>query len=95
MKRPIQTGDLCEIVNALGRQKSPNIGLIVTVMAFQGEHSQHGRIWRCYSPDIAHYDDMGALIKTGWADLAQSWLKRIEPPKLPDKVETNQLEKTQ
>ena len=45
MRKPIQKGDLCEVVAGLGREKSPNIGLRVKVVALQGEHSRHGRVW--------------------------------------------------
>lgn len=41
MNSPIQAGDLCRVVwGALG-SASPNIGLIVKVIAFLGEHSKY------------------------------------------------------
>ena len=85
MKEPIKSGDMAEVINALGRTKSQNLGLIVKVEQRVGEHSQYGIIWKCSCPDLVQYDDMGAPVKLGWADLAQSWLKKIEPPPLPSK----------
>jgi len=81
MIEPIKAGDMAEVVGGLGRAKSPNLGLIVTVVSFQGEHSQHGRIWRCKSPHLQQLGDAGQYVIAGWADLAQSWLRKIEPPK--------------
>ena len=78
MKEPIKAGDNCEVIQGLGRGKSPNIGKIVKVLSHQGEHSVHGRIWRCEG-DLVIFDDMGAFIKSNWADFPQAWLRKIEP----------------
>ena len=86
MNRPIQAGDLCEVINAMGRGKSPNLGLVVTVLSNQGEHSQHGRIWRCTHPKLQQLGDAGQYITTGWADFAQSWLRRIDIPSMEDQI---------
>lgn len=85
MKKPIQKGDLCEVVAGLGREKSPNIGLRVTVVALQGEHSRHGRVWRCEGPGVKQLTDTGTYIEVGWADFPVSWLRKIEPPPAPPK----------
>ena len=78
--KPIQAGDLCEVISALGQAKSPNIGLVVQVVAFRGEHSRFGRIWRCVAPEVCQLTDAGTYLRTGVADFAQDWLKKIEPP---------------
>lgn len=86
MSRPIQAGDLCEVIGGLGRGKSPNIGLTVRVASLQGEHTQHGRIWRCTGPDVKQLTDSGEYQVTGWADFAQSWLRREDVPPMADQV---------
>lgn len=88
MSAPLQAGDLAEVVGGLGRGKSPNIGQRVKVVSFQGEHSQHGRIWRCTGDGVQQLTDAGTYVVTGWADFAQSWLRKIEPDApLPKAVE--------
>ena len=82
MTEPIKVGDNCLVVGGLGRGKSPNIGLTVQVNSFQGEHSQHGRIWRCTGNGVQQLADSGAYIATGWADFPSAWLQKLEPPKL-------------
>lgn len=81
MKAPLQAGDMAEVISGLQGAESPNIGLIVKVVAFVGEHSKHGRIWRCE----AEYATRGQIgtdkVPGGVADFAQSWLRKIEPPK--------------
>ena len=89
--KPIQTGDLCLVTSALGQKKSPNVGLIVKVVSLQGEHSQHGRIWRCSGEGVVQLSDNGAYVPTGWADFAQSWLQKIDAPKAKDKADTLEL----
>ena len=79
MSTPIQSGDLCEVIGGLGREKSPNIGLTVRVVSLQGEHSQHGRIWRCEGPGVQQLTDAGTYTMTGAADFAAVWLRKIEP----------------
>jgi hypothetical protein len=83
MQEPIKAGDLCEVIGGMGRGKSPNLGLIVKVVAFRGEHSQLGRMWRCEAPEVQQLSDAGTYIRTGWADFAQVWLKKINPPAPP------------
>jgi hypothetical protein len=85
--KPIQAGDMCTVVTGLGRNKSPNAGLTVKVITLQGEHSQHGRIWRCAGEGVMQLSDAGAYVPTGWADFAQSWLQKIKPPKVKAKSE--------
>lgn len=46
------------------------------VVAFRGEHSQHGRIWRVSGESlITEYGAVGNTL-----DCAQGWLRKIEPP---------------
>lgn len=78
MKHPISKGDLCEVVGGLGRSKSPNLGLQVVVGQLQGEHSQHGMVWRCTGDGIQQLTDGGGYVVTGWADFPASWLRRID-----------------
>lgn len=91
MRELIKAGDLCEVIGGMGRDKSPNIGQQVTVVSLQGEHSQHGRIWRCTGPNIQQLTDGGTYIVTGWADFAVSWLRKIKPPPAPAKTKRLQV----
>lgn len=79
MTAPIQSGDRCEVIGGLGRDKSPNVGLTVRVVSLQGEHSQFGRIWRCEGPGVQQLTDAGTYTLTGMADFAAAWLRKIEP----------------
>ena len=79
MSEPIKAGDLCEVIDGLQGKDSPNIGLVVSVRHFVGEHSKHGRIWRCEA-EYATRGQEGDNVPPGLADFAQSWLRKIEPP---------------
>lgn len=81
--KPLQAGDKCVVITALGRKRSPNIGKIVTIKHRQfgnygADHSQHGAIYRCEGEGICQLSDSGEYVITGWADFAGTWLKRIE-----------------
>lgn len=93
MSEPIKAGDRCEVVWGLQGAASPNIGLVVIPRSFVGEHSQHGRIWRCE----AEYAERGQAgtdkVPGGHADFAQSWLKKLPPD--PTKLPTKELELTE
>ena len=83
MNEPIQAGDRCRVVDGLKGKDSPNLGLIVVVRSFAGEHSKLGRIWRCE----AEYAERGQVgtdkVPGGTADFAQSWLKKLPPDAAP------------
>lgn len=79
MNPPISAGDLAEVVSGHQAAASPNIGLIVRVLHFVGEHSRHGRIWRCEA-EYASLHQPGVSVPPGQADFAQAWLRKIEPP---------------
>ena len=79
MNTPIKAGDLAEVISGALGLNSPNIGLIVRVLAFRGEHSKFGRIWRCEA-EYAELAQPGVNVPSGTADFAQDWLKKIEPP---------------
>jgi len=88
MQEPIKVGDMCVVIDGALGEKSPNVGRIVSVRALKGEHSVFGRIWQCEGVSLV--TEYGA---TGmFADFAACWLKKIEPPKLPDKGLVNELE---
>jgi hypothetical protein len=76
----------------MGRHKSPNIGLTVTIKhrqfgAHGGDHSEYGPVYRCEGPGLTQMADSGAHIITGWADIPGNWLRRIEPDR---KVKTKE-----
>ena len=86
MKRPIQSGDLCIVINGMGGENSPNLGLIVEVICLVYECPQLGQIWRCKA-DYAERLVKGEKCQCppGHADFAQDWLKKIEPDEIPMK----------
>ncbi len=86
MNEPIKAGDLAEVIDGLKGKDSPNLGLVVRVISYVGDHSQHGRIWRCEA-EYAVLGQTGLNVPPGSADFAQSWLRKIEPP--PQKTTTN------
>jgi hypothetical protein len=85
VSEPIKAGDLCEVVDGLLGKASPNLGLIVKVVSYVGDHSKLGRIWRC-DAEYAERGQPGKDVPGGMADFAQSWLRKIEPPKVSDQV---------
>ena len=92
MKALIQSGDQCLVISGLGRHKSPNLGLTVMAQYFLGEHSQHGRMWRCGGDGIQQLTDAGTYVTTPTADFASAWLQKIEPPELPAENSKKELE---
>lgn len=84
MTRPIQAGDICEVVGGLGRSKSPNIGKRVKVGhriygAHGMDHTQFGRVHRCEGEGVMQLTDAGTYQTTGWADFPVAWLRKVEP----------------
>ena len=83
--RPLQAGDVCEVVGGLGRCASPNLGLRVTIKhrvfgTHGADHTQLGPVYRCEGKGVVQLTDAGTYTETGWADFAGAWLRRIEPP---------------
>ena len=87
MNTPIKAGDLAEVISGMSGAKSPNLGLIVRVLAYRGDHSQYGRIWRCEA-EYAELGQPGVNAPPGTADFAQDWLRKIEPPEQTKTTET-------
>ena len=90
--KPIQAGDLAEVISGMLGDKSPNKGLIVKVIHRAYECPQLGVIWRCEA-EFGIQHDTTRVITPGVLDFAQSWLKRIEPPALLGKAVNKELEK--
>lgn len=75
MNEPIKTGDECTVIYGALGDKGPNIGKRVKVISLRGEHSEHGRIWRCSGEGlVTEYGVRGIYM-----DFAQSWLQKIPP----------------
>jgi len=83
MTEPIKSGDRCEVIAGALGSKGPNIGKQVTVGDLRGEHSEHGRIWRCHGEGLV--TEFGALGTQ--ADFAQSWLRKLPPSEAPPAVQ--------
>lgn len=70
----VKQGDLAEIVGGV-LHPSPNLGKIVKVASYQGEHSLHGPIWRVVSETgdlVTEYGVMGLSL-----DCADDWLRKL------------------
>lgn len=95
MNEPIKAGDMAEVISGMNGADSPNKGLIVVVKQLVYECPQLGRIWRCeaeYAERIVR--GPGCTCPPGQADFAQSWLRKIEPPKGPGQQVTTREELT-
>jgi hypothetical protein len=79
MNEPIKSGDRCEVIAGALGNKGPNVGKQVTVGEVRGEHSEHGRIWRCYGEGLV--TEFGAFGTQ--ADFAQAWLRKLPPSAAP------------
>lgn len=90
----LEPGDLAEVVNALGRHKSPNLGLTVTVGNLVGYHTDHGFIYKCTGEGVKQLADSGEYVQTNWADFPRHWLKKIKPPKVFDSTTKEKHAKT-
>lgn len=88
MSEPIKKGDMATIISGALGTGGPNVGKVVTVGTLQGEHSVHGRIWRVHGDGLT--TEFGAVGSE--LDCAQSWLKKIEPPKPKDLAKVKELE---
>ncbi len=87
MSEPIKSGDQCIVTAGLGREKSPNIGVRVTVGLFQGEHSRYGRVFTCTGEGLRQLHPGGSgYITTGWADIPAAWLRKAIDPMLDNKA---------
>ena len=75
MAEPIKSGDECIVIAGALGDKGPNIGKTVTVVQLRGEHSEHGRIWRCQGKGLITECGVQGL----YMDFAQSWLQKIPP----------------
>ena len=82
----VKQGDLAEVIESLD---GAAVGMHVRVIAFQGNHSKLGPIWRCRS-DGTIVTEFGGVGQE--ADFADAWLKKIEPPQNQD-VDVKELEK--
>jgi hypothetical protein len=90
--RPLSNGDVCIVTNGLARDKSPNIGKIVTIDKrvfgdFGMDHAQFGAIYSCIGNDLLLLNDAGGYTSTSKLDIAGIWLQRINPPKLAKQLE--------
>lgn len=90
MQQPIKAGDLCRVISGFKGKASPNIGLIVEVIHRVFECPQLGILWRCRAQYAERARDDRSLVPAGLADFAQSWLQKIEPPKLAKTVHTSE-----
>jgi hypothetical protein len=84
----VKPGDLARVID--GAIKSPhNLGAIVEVCSFQGNHSEYGPIWRCKSKRtlISEYGATGNFM-----DFADDWLEPIVDPQLNEDT-IDQLER--
>lgn len=77
----IKPGILCRVIGG-ALHPSPNLGKIVTVSTYQGEHTLWGDVWRCTGEDLVSEYGVKAIA----LDFAADWLEPLK------KVEDNQKE---
>ena len=75
----IKLGMLCRVI---GGTDNLNVGKIVKVTSFEGEHSQLGNIWRCTTRGKHLVTEYGAVGLS--ADFAEDWLEPIDEDPIPD-----------
>lgn len=92
MNEPIKANDLCEVIDGLLGAASPNLGLRVTTLHREGEHTLYGPIWLCQAEYVERAMDGTRNPPPGTAHFAQAWLKKVPKAPLPAKVA--QLETT-
>ena len=65
-----------------------SVNKIVQCVKIEGEHSVHGIVWLVHSKDelVSEYGAIGNNMS-----VPAKWLKKVAPPKLPDKVITKEL----
>lgn len=83
----VAPGVLCEIVGG-ALHPSPNLGKIVEVIKYQGEHTLHGPIWQCKFPDSNGITEYGVVANL--MDFAEDWLKPI-PKQTKENVEIDSI----
>lgn len=84
-QKQINAGYLCKVIDGMNGSESPNIGLIVRVVSFVGEHSKYGRIWRCKAENAEIGQVPTDKVLPGHADFAQSWLRKLPPAMMKPK----------
>ena len=72
----VKPGDLARIVKSID---GINVGKVVDVVSYSGEHSRLGVIWRVriakgQKPLVTEYGGVGIT-----CDCADDWLRRIDP----------------
>lgn len=93
MSNRIEVGDLCEVIDGLGRHKSPNLGLRVVVGPLQvgnhGQNSRFGPTHHCKGADVVQLGENGEYLKLGWADFPLIWLRKVPPDQVLRAKETS------
>ncbi len=74
-----QQGDLAEVIG--GAFNLANVGKIVRVVAYDGEHSKYGAMWKCLATDQPIMTEYGC-VGIG-AHFADDWLRPLPPDKTP------------
>ena len=88
MSEPIKAGDLAEVIDGMRGKASPNLGLVVRVLSYEGDHTLYGPIWRCEA-EFAELEQVGSRFTPGTAHFAASWLRKLPPDaKPPEQVKT-------
>jgi len=88
----IKPGDTCLVIDGADGKHSPNKGKTVTVLRWEGEHSQYGDLWACQGEGLTAFQ-MGQYLAVSEACFPRAWLQKIEPEKL-DTEDKKELEAT-
>lgn len=79
MSNTVKPGTICEVIGGV-LFPSPNLGKIVEVISFQGEHSEYGNIWRCKGHGKDLVSELGVVAIA--LDFAASWLRPLPDEEL-------------
>lgn len=97
----VAPGVLCEVVNGLYGEKSPNIGLIVKVTRYVGYRDKtsdadphFGKVWEAEAEyaEAPSEQKISRQIEPGRRDFLEHWLKPLPPEKQPGKSEETTTE---
>jgi hypothetical protein len=80
MKNNLSPGDLAIIIKSVD---GISVGRVVQCLRAEGSHTKHGLIWYVSSKEdlVSEYGMVGKNMH-----VPQDWLKKIEPPPLPEKT---------
>lgn len=97
----VAPGVLCEVVNGIYGEKSPNLGLIVKVTRYVGYREKKsaadphfGKVWEAEAEyaEAPSEQKISRQIDPGRRDFLEHWLKPLPPEKQPPEEQSTKAE---